>query len=236
MRNGLKKFLVLSMCTLLTVASVPVTAQAATAKISKKSTSIVVGKTVQLKMKNTKKKVKWSSSNKKVATVSKKGLVKGKKVGKATITAKVGKKAYKCKVTVKVGLNYTKKSLKKGQTFNLKLMGNSKKVKWSTSKKSVAKVTSKGKVKAVGAGKATITAKVGSKKYKCAITVVNSSTVQQTTKPSTNKPETTTKPAAGEPETTTKKNPGLEAKPSGDGDKIDWGELITKDDGWTKYY
>ena len=36
--------------------------------------------------------MKWSSSNKAVVTVSKNGTVKAKKVGKATITAKVGKK------------------------------------------------------------------------------------------------------------------------------------------------
>ena len=50
---------------------------------------------------NTTSTVKWSSSNKKVATVSKNGLVKGKKKGKAVITAKTssGKKA---RVTIKV--------------------------------------------------------------------------------------------------------------------------------------
>lgn len=71
------------------------------AKLNKSKATIYVGKTVTLKLKNNKKKVKWSSSNKKVATVSKKGKVTGKKAGKATITAKVGKKKYKCKVTVK---------------------------------------------------------------------------------------------------------------------------------------
>lgn len=50
---------------------------------------------------NNKKKVKWSSSNRMVAVVSKKGKVTGKKAGKATITAKIGKKKYKCKVVVK---------------------------------------------------------------------------------------------------------------------------------------
>ena len=72
----------------------------AAVKINKKSISIKVGKTYKLKLKGTKKKVKWSTSNKKVATVSSKGVVKGKKAGKATITAKVGKKKYKCKVKV----------------------------------------------------------------------------------------------------------------------------------------
>lgn len=70
-------------------------------KLNKSKATVYVGKTVTLKLKNNKKKVKWSSSNKKVATVSKKGKVTGKKAGKATITAKVGKKKYKCKITVK---------------------------------------------------------------------------------------------------------------------------------------
>lgn len=45
-------------------------------------------------------KIKWSSSNKKVATV-KKGVVFAKRTGKATIKAKYKGKTYKCKVTVK---------------------------------------------------------------------------------------------------------------------------------------
>lgn len=59
------------------------------------------GHKVKLKLLNNKKKVKWSTSNKKIATVSKKGTVTAKKVGQCTITAKVGKKKYKCKVYVK---------------------------------------------------------------------------------------------------------------------------------------
>lgn len=56
--------------------------------------------TYKLAMLNTSKKVTWSSSNKKIATVSKKGKVKAKKKGKCTITAKVNGKKYKCKVTI----------------------------------------------------------------------------------------------------------------------------------------
>lgn len=74
--------------------------QAAKIKLNKKTATIKVGKKVTLKVKGTKKKAKWSSSKKSVATVSKKGVVKGKKAGKATITAKIGKKKYRCKVTV----------------------------------------------------------------------------------------------------------------------------------------
>jgi uncharacterized protein YjdB len=50
--------------------------------------------------------VKWSTSNKKIITVDKKGKVTAKKKGSATITAKAGTKSYKCKVTVQsIGLN-----------------------------------------------------------------------------------------------------------------------------------
>ena len=86
----------------LAVTAVPIHSLAkAKVKLNKTKLSMNVGKTATLKLKNNKKKVKWSSSNKKVARVSAKGKVKGLKKGKATITAKVGKKKYKCKVTVK---------------------------------------------------------------------------------------------------------------------------------------
>lgn len=50
------------------------------------------------------KTVKWTSSNKKVATVSASGLVTAKKKGKVTITVKAkdgSKKFAKCTITVK---------------------------------------------------------------------------------------------------------------------------------------
>lgn len=72
-----------------------------------------------------------------------------------------------------VKLNTTKKVLLVSQTYTLKVKGTSKKVKWSSSKKTVATVTSKGKVTAKKAGKAVISAKVAGKTYKCTITVSN---------------------------------------------------------------
>lgn len=58
-------------------------------------------KTYQLKVKGASGKVTWKTSNKKVATVSKKGKVTVRKKGTAVITAKVNKKTLKCKITVK---------------------------------------------------------------------------------------------------------------------------------------
>jgi hypothetical protein len=63
---------------------------------------LYVGETVQLKLSGA-TSVSWSSSNKKVATVTSKGKVKGVKKGTSVITAKnkKTKKSYTCKVTVK---------------------------------------------------------------------------------------------------------------------------------------
>lgn len=69
-------------------------------RLSSKSAHLAPGDTLKLKVKGTKKKVKWSSSNKKVCTVSKKGKVKAKKIGKATIVARVKGKKLKCKIIV----------------------------------------------------------------------------------------------------------------------------------------
>ena len=56
--------------------------------------------TLQLEKPDTAETVTWKSSNKKIATVSKEGVVKGIKAGKCTITAKFGKKKMTFKITV----------------------------------------------------------------------------------------------------------------------------------------
>lgn len=76
--------------------------------------------------------------------------------------------------TIKV--NKTKASVYVGQSTQLKLKGTSKKAKWSSNKKSVATVNSKGKVTGKKAGVAVISAKVGKKYYKCRVTVKNNNT------------------------------------------------------------
>ena len=66
-----------------------------------------------------------------------------------------------------------KLTLKVGATKKLKVRGKKKsqKVTWKSSKKRVASVSKKGKVKALKAGTTTITAKVKGKKLKCKVTV-----------------------------------------------------------------
>lgn len=92
------EFLILSLIILTVI--FPVNVNAAT-KLNKKSIMVNVNKTYTLKVYEAKHKVKWSSSDRKIATVNSKGVVKGIKKGKCNITAKVGKKIYVCKVIVK---------------------------------------------------------------------------------------------------------------------------------------
>lgn len=77
---------------------------AGTVKLNKTKLSMHIGDAYKLKVKGTKSKVKWTSSNKKVAGISSKGKVYAKKIGSSTITAKVKSKRLKCRVRVKSAL------------------------------------------------------------------------------------------------------------------------------------
>lgn len=96
--------------------------KAAAPKLNKKKVTIYVGHTEKLQVNNASGKVKWTSSKKKIAAVSSSGLVKGKKAGKATITATVGSKKLTCKVIVKNNVSVSKDTLKLSS-------GESKKIK-----------------------------------------------------------------------------------------------------------
>ncbi len=138
------------------------------------SKQIAAGKKIKLTAKITpsnaaNKGVTWKSSNKKVATVNSAGVVtiKKKTGGKSvtiTATAKDGSKVkatYKIKsmkgVVKKVTIS-GKKSVKAGKTLKLKAKVTAtkkanKKLKWTTSNKKYATVSSSGKVKALKKGK-----------------------------------------------------------------------------------
>ena len=128
------------------------------------------------------------SSNSKVAKVSVKNgklTIKGMKAGKATVTVTSAKGA---KATVKVTVQKKKVSLKKlqaltsrkvtvkkGKKTSLKVANSpitaKASVKWKTSNKKVASVTSKGVVKGLKKGSATITAYSGKVKMTFKVTV-----------------------------------------------------------------
>lgn len=71
-------------------------------KVAKNALTVKKGKTTKIKATTTPAaKVTYKSSNKKIATVTNKGVVKGVKKGKTTITVKANGKTVKVKVTVK---------------------------------------------------------------------------------------------------------------------------------------
>ena len=149
------------------------------------------------------KNLTYKTSNKKIATVSKTGILRTKKKGTVTITAiaKNNKKA-KATMTLTVGkvvktLKFkegTKKTVTAGKKFTLHPTYSPKKastkaVTFKSSNKKVATVTSKGKVTAKKAGKVTITATckdAGKKKATFKLTVKKKAVTPA-------KPTTTTK-------------------------------------------
>ena len=112
-----KKFfsLFIALALVLGVVFVPnVDAGTPTLNLTNATYYVEVGKSFAIKLNGLKaSKVKWSSSNKYVATVSKKGVVKGLKKGTATITGKYKKLKFKVKVTVtgKSNIKHTFKDL-----------------------------------------------------------------------------------------------------------------------------
>lgn len=87
-----------------------------------------------------------------------------------------------------VKLSQKKMTLRVGTQKKLRLKGTKKKVKWSSNKKKVATVSKKGVVKARKKGKAVITARVGKKKYKCKVTVINKKASAASSQPALTQP------------------------------------------------
>ncbi len=112
MKHIIKKSIItITAVAIMLTLAMPMSAEAASKKapkLNKTKVTLTITKkktkpAVQLKVKNAAgRKVKWTTSNKKVATVSKKGKIVAKKKGVTMITVKVkGSKTLRCKVTVK---------------------------------------------------------------------------------------------------------------------------------------
>ena len=158
-------------------ATCKVTVKASTIKFAKASVTIYKGKTATVKATATPSAtVKYTSSNTKVATVnSKTGVVKGIKAGTVTITAKAGALKTTCKVVVKnpaFSLVKSSATIKKGKTTTIRSKAApAGKVTYTSSNKKVAAVNSKGVVKGIKKGKATITVKCNGITKKFVVTV-----------------------------------------------------------------
>ena len=135
--------------------------------------------------------VEWESSDEDVATVNSSGRVTAVGEGTATITvthAASGLSA-DCRVTVggssggeveEIELDETSLSLSAGESYRLTADvypgdADDSSLEWSSSDTSVATVNSSGRVTAVGAGTATVTASCGGAQADCRVTVTGSS-------------------------------------------------------------
>ena len=194
-----KKLVTVAQLKVLTDAEARITQLQKAAQVKPKITLNVTSLPIQVKKSTTGVRIKTTaikgdkiksakSSNSKVAKVSVKNgklTIKGLKAGKATVTVTSTKGA---KATVKITVQKqkvatkklsatvsTKQTLKKGKKVTLKVaktpFTSQDSVKWTTSNKKVATVTSKGVVKGLKKGTATITAKAGKKVVKFKVTV-----------------------------------------------------------------
>lgn len=166
----------------------PVDNKVSSVTLNKTTLALCISKSATLKEMvspaNAKNKaVSWKSSNTKVATV-KGGKVTAKAKGTATITVITvdGAKKAICKVTVgkvQAKMITLKKTatIRQGNKLTLKPIitpknTDPKTITWTSSNKKIATVSSKGVVKGINTGKATITAKTwNGKKSKCTVTV-----------------------------------------------------------------
>lgn len=158
-------------------ATCKVTVKAPSVKFAKKSAVVYKGKTATVKATLAGvSSVTYKSSNTKIATVnSKTGTVKGIKAGTVTITATSGKLKATYKLTVKNPtfiLTKSSATIAKGKTTTIKSKAApASKVTYISSNKKVATVTSKGVVKGIRKGKATITVKCNGITKKFVVTV-----------------------------------------------------------------
>ncbi len=128
----------------------------------------------------------WESSNTSVATVDEDGKITAVAAGEATITVKTSNgQSADCYVTVKeqvtgIQLNYKEKTVIIGEKFTIKATivpssaADEVKVSWSSSKTSVATVSSSGVISGLKGGTAVITCKTDDGRFTafCVVTVV----------------------------------------------------------------
>ena len=179
--------------------------------------------------------VTWLSSNPAVATVSD-GIVTGVGAGQADISAKAGNLNASCKVTVTVtlkGIQLQKEvSICRGETATLTATlepsDATADITWESSDETVVTV-SEGELTGVGVGTATVTAKAGSIKAECAVTILPPKGAVDLGIEMTREDGTTYKLYWAEC------NLGAE-KPEDYGDYYAWGETAPKSDySWETY-
>lgn len=170
-------------------------ASAANVKLNKSKLSMVVGESMTLKLKNTKRKTTWKSTNVKIVVVNKNGKITALKNGRVKVIAKNAGKKYVCEISVKrqhrpnptnkpktdntvenvtVVLSQTSAIIEQGGQIALSVnvlpASYQKDVLWKSDNEEIATVN-EGIITGVGVGSCNITATVGNVSATCFVQV-----------------------------------------------------------------
>lgn len=145
MKRNIHRIFGLMLVTCLVIASAlmvfPGTARAASKpSLSRKTVTLKKGKTVTLKVRHASRRVRWSTTNKKIASVKKKSgkrkqkavIKAGKKSGTCYIKAKIGKRTLRCKIKVKKAKKNTTTTATKPETTTTERKIDTKELSGST--------------------------------------------------------------------------------------------------------
>lgn len=117
-----------------------------------------------------KKVYNYYTTDFKVAGVNFNGRVFAYRTGKAFIIAKVDGKKLKCRVNV-LDINKKKLTMSVGESYRLKILGNSNRITYKSSNTEVAITNKSGNLKAKKSGKTVITVKTRGLTFRCDVTV-----------------------------------------------------------------
>lgn len=167
--NKVFLFIAIMGCTVLSMGTV------SGAKTKKSTLYIKKNQKIKLGIKKV-QKYKTVVKDSRIISMSKKGVVKGKKVGKTTLVLKRGnqKLQYKVHVVKELSLGEKELTLRQGMQEQLEFSIGNKWGTWKSTDKSVATVSKSGKVTAREKGSCKIIMTYLGKRYVCKVTVTES--------------------------------------------------------------
>lgn len=138
--------------------------------LNKTDVVMAKGEEFKLRLIGINERVKYSSTDFRIAGVNFNGRVYAYQTGQCFIIAKAGKKELKCRVIV-IDINKERLSLRVGESYRLKIKGRGGIPNYKSSNPKVASVSWTGKVKAVSKGRTVITVRAKGKSFKCTVNV-----------------------------------------------------------------
>jgi hypothetical protein len=141
-----------------------------TKRLSDEDVTLIKGEEYKLSLSNINKRLRFSSTDIKVADVNIFGKVTAYRVGTTIIRVRYQDEILKCRVRV-IDINKRKLTLRTGRSSRLDIKGAWFGVRWYSSNSSVVRVNRFGKVTAVSKGRAKIYGKIRGKTLTCIVIV-----------------------------------------------------------------